>query len=194
MPTCITKLTSGFTADCDNLPIAGLEADVTVLNFEDIDRTLTTLNADKTLITALTMNTGTNGYKWEGFKQSNVAGFETVERDNLPDGFKHRLSGVIYKLSADARKELNALARGARLVIIVERKFKGGATQDCAFEVYGYDSGMELAEGTMVTNENAGTVQLTVETPDGEEEPNVPYLFFDTDYATTKAAVDALTP
>jgi hypothetical protein len=47
---------------------------------------------------------------------------------------------------------------------------------------------------TMTANskENDGTISFTLESTEGYEEPTLPMTLLETDYATTKALVDAL--
>ena len=66
---------------------------------------------------------------------------------------------------------------------------------DNFFEVYGLDQGLEVSEMIRIPsdNETIGAFNITVKTTDdGGKEPYMPRTWFDTDYATTKALVDAL--
>ena len=76
-------------------------------------------------------------------------------------------------------------------VIIVKRKNKG-ADGNGPFQIYGLQTGLYKSSDTMRANTASGKriIELTNQT---EEESTVSYhVFYDTDYATTKGAVEAL--
>ena len=72
MADCTGIITGGFTTDCDNLPLGGLETSIVLINRNDIDLTGTTIDGtNKTLMTNLQLKAGKTGYIIEGIKQSN---------------------------------------------------------------------------------------------------------------------------
>lgn len=172
--------------------MAGVEQTVMIVNYNDIDRAATVFDADKDTITTLTLKAGKRAYELPGFKLSNNPGFTIVKKDIVPDAFSHNFSGVVMQFDKGARQNLRKLNADNRVVVIVENKFKG-EDNEYAFDVYGYNSGLALGGDTQRNlNENSGTLQLQLITVEGEEEPHEPYRWLDTDYATTKAAFDAL--
>lgn len=196
MSNCVLDgLTDDFTGDvCVNPPQAGLETTVKIINLVDIDKAATnaTFNADKTIMGELILLATKTAITLTGFKLSNNVAFTIAEKENLPNSFVHTFSGVVVEFNAAARLNIRKLNSDVRVCVVVENKFKG-TDDEIAFEVYGYNAGMSLgADTTRSVTENNGTLQLSLTSVEGEEEPHEPYIMFDTDYATTKAVFDAL--
>lgn len=190
---CLDGIDEEFVSDvCARPPIAGLTR-VKLINYDEIDRTLTQFDADNLCITDLVMNVGYFSTEIPGFKQSNNVGFTIVEEENLPNGFSHNYSGVVFEMTKEARQNIRKLNADNRVVIVVENKFKG-INNTLAYEIFGYNVGLTLsADTTRSSNENKGTLQLSLITPDGEPEPHEPYLFLVNDsYTDTTTAFDAL--
>ena len=79
---CEDKLSADIIKDCDNKPIGGLEVSAVLINFEDIDKTASTISGTNDLIiTNLATDSGTAGFVLEGIKQTNGASFELVKKD-----------------------------------------------------------------------------------------------------------------
>lgn len=188
---CLTGIDGNIVADCNDMPFSGLEANVRLVNRNDIDYSATTFNGDRTICTDFVLKSGKVAYTLVGFKKSNDAGFKLVKKDAINDGFEHELKGVAYNRKPDTLDQINKLCKGNKIVAIVEYKHKGGTNTE-AFMIYGINAGLELQEATHAANSNNGTISLRLASTKDEEEPNVPCIFLDTDYATTKAVFDAL--
>lgn len=183
--SCIDDLTGDFQKDCDNPPVLGLEENAILVPYDDIDRAATTFNADGTIITNITLKEDAQKIKVQAFKKFKDGGYDTKSNPDSPDGTIHSFIFVSPKNDSSAKKFINALLTGARCVAFVERKWKG-ATKDQAFEVLGYDIGMG-GTPAMKYYADSGSHVITLKTPDGEQEPKVPYTWLETDYATTLA-------
>lgn len=189
--TCLEGIDGDIIADCNDMPFSGLETNVRLVNRQDIDYSTTTFNADKTICTNFALLPGKEAFTLVGFKKSNDAGFKLVKKDAVNDGFEHELKGVAFNRKPETLDQINKLCKGNKIVAAVEYKHKG-STQTEAFMIYGVNSGLELQEATHSANSNNGTISLRLASTKDEEEPNVPCVFLDTDYATTKAVFDAL--
>lgn len=188
MSDCTGKITADIDVDCDNLPVAGIEIDVVLINIDDIKRDTTTVNAtNRTVLDNLDLKTGKTGYKFTGVKQSNGKSYELVKKDNMPDKWKHLFSGVIFAPSADNKLQLANLALGNKYVVVVEQKWKGADNAD-AFEVSGFYSGLELLSAKNSSKENDNTISFELGSADGFEEPIMPMTLLDTSYTATKTA------
>lgn len=186
MSDCTGKITADIDVDCDNLPVAGIELDVLIFNIDDIDRTATTFDAtNRLLMTGFALKAGKTGYKLTGVKQSNGKSYELVKKDNMPDKWKHLFAGVIFAPSAENKLQFANLSLGNKYAIMVEQKWKGASNAD-AFELLGYDSGLELLSGKNSSKENDNTITFELGSADGYEERNPPYTFLDTTYAASK--------
>ena len=87
--------------------------------------------------------------------------------------------------------EVEALDNLGDVVVIVENKQKGVAG-DGAFEIYGLETGLHKSADTRRTNDNLGVQSIELTTRDGEDAAVSRHVFFKTDYAATKALVEAL--
>lgn len=188
---CEDKLSADIIKDCDNKPIGGLEVSAVLINFDDIDKAASTLDATNDLIiTDLATASGTSGFTLEGIKQTNGASFELVLKEDTYDAYKHIFSGVILTPSASNKKAMAEIASGGRYVVVVEKKFKG-ASQEDAFEVLGWDTGMIISELVWNSKEADGVIKFTLASQDAYEEPEMTRNLLETDYATTKTSFDA---
>lgn len=183
------SITIGSSADCDNLPIGGTRARVLAINFDDVESYTTDING---VITGINLGAGGFAYEFTGFRNDVKKSDDVIKPDTGIAKFKHSCGWVIYERTQIQKNNVEKLARG-RFVIIAENKGK----DDDAFEVIGKGVGVEIVAGPIRNaHENGGFFILSFSTPDdqGDTEPKLPQTFFDTDYATTLAAVNALLP
>lgn len=192
MADCTGKITANFVVDCENLPIAGLESNVVLINKEDIDYANTTISVtNRVLVTDLKLKAGKTGYRFSGVKQSNSKNWALVPKDNLPNKFSHVFNGVVFNPTALNKLQVANLALGAKYVIVVEQLWKGADNKE-AFEVLGLDAGLILSEATNNSNENDNTISLVLSSQEGYEEPLMPKTLLETDYSATKTVFDNL--
>lgn len=130
----------------------------------------------------------------EGVQNKNVLNHSntfTNPADGTP-GFVHMLQGIkILDPSVEKRQAIEELmAGGGSYYAITERLWKGTSSED-AFLFYGFDCGLHVPDGGLVdnSNENEGTMMLTLQTPEGFKETGLPKIVKLTDYATTVTAV-----
>jgi hypothetical protein len=188
--SCITKITGGFALDCANLPIAGLESDIVLINIDDVDKAATTFNvSNELLVTNFQLKAGRTGYALQGVKQSNGKNYQLVLGENLPNRFTHGITGKILTPSVENKLQLQKLALGGKYVAVVKQNWKGTDSMD-AFEILGYNVGLILKEATNNSTEESNTIVLVLGSEDGFEETKVPLNLLKTDYATTDALFD----
>lgn len=188
---CESKLTADILNDCDIKPKGGIEVDVNIINFDDIDKTASTLDVTNDLIiTNLATKSGTQGYKLEGIKQVNGISWELIKKEDSYDMFKHLFSGVVLTPSSANKALLKELASGGNYVVVVEKKWKGANSID-AFEVLGWDSGLVIQTIVYSSKESNGAIKFELGSEENYEEPDMSRTNFETDYATTKVAFDA---
>lgn len=187
---CNEILTADIAKDCSVKPVGGIEVNVVLIPFESINKATSTIDvSNNLLITDLATNTGTSGYFVEGVKQSQGASFEMVKKEDSFDMYKHTFSGVVLTPSVANKKSLSEVASGSRYVAVVEKKWKGVSDAD-AFEVLGWDAGLEIQEMTWNTKESDGIIKFVLANADGYEEPEMTRNLLETDYATTKTSFD----
>lgn len=178
------KILSDLMYDCSKPPITGIEQRIVLINRADIDKTATTIDSDNTtgkhVITNLALNTGATGYLITGInsKQIFTSGWNINVAEDQPDDFTHMVTIRLFNCDEASASFVNNLASGADLVAVVLKK-------NGCIEVYGYNSGLKISEGTNNSNENKGTSVITLSSLGVDTEPKVPYLYLDTDEATS---------
>ncbi|ALM49326.1 hypothetical protein AMR72_10735 [Flavobacterium psychrophilum] len=183
---CTGNLTTDILFDCSNAPIGGIEQNVILIAKDDIDVVNTTTDAtNRILVTNLQLKTGKTGHLLSGVKQSNGKAWELVKKENAPDKFKHAFSGVIFNPSAANKQQADALAKGAKYVVVLEQVWKGADSKD-AFEILGLSSGLELMTMTNNSKENDNMIVFELSSADGYEETTMPRTLLDETYAATK--------
>jgi hypothetical protein len=184
-----TDLTANITAAlCGKVAVSGTGAKVVLINYEDIDRILSTEVAN--VITSLKLNGTKKGVLFTSHEDSTV-GDVSLKKGTYVDTFVHNLNLRIFVKNEDTKKFVNDLAM-AKIVAVVENKELGNAG-DVKYEVYGWNSGLEASEITGTTELADGIVyNVKIGTSDKSTEGTLPKSFFVTDAAATKLAFDAL--
>jgi len=185
---CTLKLEGDMLFDCGNKAKAGIEVNVVLINFEDRDNATSTLDGtNDLLITSLSTFSGTTGYFLEGIKQVNGASSELVKKEDSFDMYKHLFSGVMLTPSVENKAFLKQIASGSRFIVVIEKLWKGTDQED-AFEVLGWDSGLEISTMVWNTKESNGVIKFELTNADGYEETDMQRNLLETDYDTTKTA------
>lgn len=188
MEDCTGKITGNFILDCKFLPINGLTTNAVLINFDDIDRTATTIDAtNRLLMTNLQLLPGKTGYLFTGVKQTNAKNYTLVPKDTNVDKWTHGFNGTVFNPSVENKLQVANLGLGGKYVVVVEQLWKGEDNED-AFEVLGYFTGLKLNEATNASGENDNVITLVLGSEEGYEEPSLPHNLLETDYATTKLA------
>ena len=188
---CEEKLTADIAKNCDEKPQGGIEVDIVIINYDDIDFASSTFDgSNDLLLTNLATVSGTSGFSIEGIKQTQGVSFELVKKEESFDGFKHTFAGVILAPSVANKKRLSEISSGGKYVVVVEKKWKGVDDAD-AFEVLGWNAGLEIATVIWNTKEADGVIKFELSSVDGFEETKMTLTNLETNYATTKVAFDA---
>jgi hypothetical protein len=184
------KLSASIYQDCNNPITGGTKDRLVLMNFADV-QSYTEDGSNPTLITAITLASGTLAYEVEGKNNSNLPMFE-LQRGKYSEGYNHQVSFIAFKTDAATKKQFEQMAQG-RMVAIVERNYKGSGGNS-AFEVYGLDSGLIMSEGKsdLADADTMGALSIVLKSQEESLEKHLPRALFLTNYATTKAIVDAL--
>ena len=183
---CIDKIASDILNSCDTIPRGGFETIAWAINREDID-TVTHDSTYDTLVEAITRESGTRSYTVTAVKKEMNAGFDLVTGDDIPDTYLNYFSFKPYEKTAEAITNLDSMND---LVIIAE--LKGSKTEGC-FVIYGLEKGLYKNSGTQRQNDSNGLPIYEMQSMEGQGERYSRFIFWDTDYAISKAAIIALT-
>jgi hypothetical protein len=191
MATC-GEATASFGFNCTK-PLQGGTGDrAYIINFEDWKEGTPAFNATNRLVLEGMVLAGTaTAFYVDGKNNSNAPSFALVKQA-YADVYDHTFNFLVFEVTNAAKKALNDMV-GGKYVVVYENNYQGTSGQ-VAFEVLGANAGLEVKTFTRdpLNNDNQGAWVLSMGTPDTGKEPDVPYSFFDTDYATTKAALEAL--
>jgi hypothetical protein len=183
---CNDGIIAAITSDCTTQKKGGLEVVAWIGYRPDIDFTFNGTNP--ALITAIANASTKKMVQIKGVRKSLNSGHEIVTTENKPDAWTHFFTLEQYEVDADAILNVDKLED---VVVIYERKHKT-ADGNGVFVVRGAKYGLYKTEDSKDENAEDGSRMLRLASMEGQAESQSEYIFFDTNYATTKAAVIAL--
>lgn len=184
-------ITKGASISCDDPLVVGIEQRVLLANRKDVEA-ISFDPGDNHVITGITMKSGTAFYEFDGVNQTIKARSELV-RNPTSNSYKHFVDLSVFEVDSTSLTNLEGMAYASQIAIVIQRE--DTSLGNGAIAVYGVNSGMQLITATRDPGdtENGGAFLANLSTPDeGFIETRFPDPFFDTDYATTIAKVEAL--
>lgn len=184
-----SKIKTGFINQvCGKPAIAGTAARVILLSYSDVDKSKSVVTDN--VISSLILKAGATGYEVDSLPNATV-GSDTINAGTYLKTHQHNVVVRIFKKSEAAKKFVNGLTN-ARVIAIVENNDIGD-NGDTKYEVYGWDSGLELTEITVTTEMTDGVAyQVTLANGTIAQEGSLPMSLFNTDAKTTDLMVDGL--
>lgn len=184
-----SKIKTGFiNRVCGKPSIAGTTARVILISYSDIDKAKSVVTDN--VISSLILKAGATGYEVDSLPNATV-GSDTINAGTYLKTHQHNVVVRIFKKSEAAKKFVNGLTN-ARVIAIVENNDTGD-NGDTKYEVYGWDSGLELTEITVTTEMTDGVAyQVTLANGTIAQEGSLPMSLFNTDEKTTDLMVDGL--
>lgn len=184
-----SKIKTGFINQvCGKPAIAGTTARVILISYSDIDKAKSVVTDN--VISSLILKAGATGYEVDSLPNATV-GSDTINAGTYLKTHQHNVVVRIFKKSEAAKKFVNGLTN-ARVIAIVENNDTGD-NGDTKYEVYGWDSGLELTEITVTTEMTDGVAyQVTLANGTIAQEGSLPMSLFNTDEKTTDLMVDGL--
>ena len=184
-----SKIKTGFINQvCGKPAIAGTTARVILLSYSDVDKSKSAVTDN--VISSLILKAGATGYEVDSLPNA-IVGSDTINAGTYLKTHQHNVVVRIFKKSEAAKKFVNGLTN-ARVIAIVENNDTGD-NGDTKYEVYGWDSGLELTEITVTTEMTDGVAyQVTLANGTIAQEGSLPMSLFNTDEATTDLMVDGL--
>lgn len=184
-----SKIKTGFINQvCGKPAIAGTTARVILLSYSDADKSKSVVTDN--VISSLILKAGATGYEVDSLPNATV-GSDTINAGTYLKTHQHNVVVRIFKKSEAAKKFVNGLTN-ARVIAIVENNDTGD-NGDTKYEVYGWDSGLELTEITVTTEMTDGVAyQVTLANGTIAQEGSLPMSLFNTDEKTTDLMVNGL--
>lgn len=188
MPDC--ELTSDFSpVNCIDLEQGGVNGALFLINFNDYLTATIVRDADNA-ITAITLTKiGAKAVKYDLTRGASVPDTPLTPNAGGKSGFLHSIATFIPTKDMAIKSELTKLINFGRVVAIVV------LDSTIVSNVYGNDLGLSMTAYAETPNDPAkgGGLQVTLTTPADVTLENLPAAtFFDTDRATTLAALEAL--
>lgn len=184
-----SKIKTGFINQvCGKPAIAGTAARVILISYSDVDKPKSVVSDN--VISSLILKAGATGYEVDSLPNATV-GSDTINAGTYLKTHQHNVIVRIFKKSEAAKKFVNGLTN-SRVIAIVENNDTGD-NGDTKYEVYGWDSGLELTEIAVTTEMTDGVAyQVTLANGTIAQEGSLPMSLFNTDEATTDLMVDSL--
>lgn len=183
---CTTGIAAAITANCTNQPVGGLEVNAYLFNRGEMSLTYDGTTPNK--VTAIAAVGSALVYKLTGVKKNLNAGHDRVVSDDMADRFKHYFAFKGFSFASADVLNLDGLND---ICVIVEYKQKS-STGDGVFVGYGFKGGLYPTTDTRRANDLNGVRSIELASRDQEDEPSSQYNVIITDYAGTKAALEAL--
>lgn len=182
---CLGVISDNLSQDCDNPRVAGYEDIAIILNRSDIDWTAVTYDAtNKRIVKSLSMIEAKTPFVVYN-PRVNPAPFNGTNSTFNADNNRYDKTVQCYYEGIGGAAAMNVVEplKAGSYVMLLQRKDHRG---DGSFQLIGFESGLKAT--AQVQDEETGYWLMTMTT----NEPSADVSFFDTDYATTKAAFDTL--
>lgn len=184
MSICANKIAVDITSNCADPLFQGHAQKAWLINKAD----LASFTASDNIISAITLATGAKAVAVEVNTKNPFSGTLTsMEEGDIRNTFTHTVTFHIPNDGAGFRKDIVDNLANGKFVIVVENEWQG-TSGDHAFSVYGIDKGLQATGDNTEDADNGGWTFTLVESG----VPTSGKFFWDTDYATSLAALDAL--
>ncbi len=184
------KISEDILRNCNNVAVKGIKQRLILINTDDLPYTGVSFDPalPNSLITQLQLLDGKRGYEIKGIKQIMKFSNSFENPEDAESGLVHSLTGIrVNDPSEIIRNEINKFIGGAKVYAVLERKWKGVENKH-AFLFFGLKFGLTLSDFSDASDENDGTIVMSLSTPSGYKEPHLPHIYRDTDYPTSLTA------
>ena len=191
MPTC-GSISEDILINCAAPLVGGNKDRLVLMNQSDIEGLVR--NVTNTQIIEginLVASPAARAYQYEG-KNNSIDSKTDLVKTRYSTNYDHQ---VIFRIFGDGptiKQQVESLVTG-KIVAILEKNYRG-EDGEASFEIRGLDVGLEVTALTKDDSdaETQGAYVITLSSPEAFKEPHLPATLFLTDYATTRALVDAL--
>jgi len=184
----ICPFTIGANYNCDAPLQPGLLNYILLINKSDISN----VAISSGVATSITLKPGKVAYKFEGLRGSFDASYEQRNSGNFAVGYNHIIEMTVFDISSDQKMNIQKMALNEMVAITFLINSPGNS--NTFFEIYGLGAGLESSQITRVSrdNEYMGAFRVTLQTSESLIETAMPVTYFNTDYDTSLADLQAL--
>lgn len=155
-------IASGVAFDCEHPLVPGANDRLILFNYSELqDATYTFDAANPLIIDSLSPAQGVLAYAFEG-QNNSVEPAQNLVKNRYYVGYNHEITFKVFSAAPDTKKVLQEMAKG-RVVAIVQNNWKGDSGEG-AFEVYGWETGLEVQElsRTIADAETGGAFNIVL--------------------------------
>ena len=180
-------ITIGSDYDCLDPLKAKVSEALYVGNLNDIE-SVTYDVTNPTLVTAIVMKQTKQMFTFQGVRSTVKPQVDLVASD-VNVGFSHQCDFSVFEVDAPQKENLQAMATVSQFLIY--QNPKDSSLGDAVWEIMGINSGLEMATLVRMPADGAtgGAYTCQLKTPEAASETELPNSYFDTDIATTEAAL-----
>lgn len=189
---CEQLIASDINTSCYAQSNRGLESDGVIVNYNDIDFAKSKVSAsNKNIITDLVLKAGKKGYS---IRQLGSTPFNGTKKDfksgTYVNTWDKTISLVVLDEGADVTRDIIDPLSNGTFVAVLKNKTKG-ADGSAEYEIFGYDQGLKMTEGSndKWSEDTIGGYAVTLVESSA---PNSGRFLFDTDKETTEAKFESL--
>lgn len=173
-------------AACKN-SLAGIEADIVLINFDDVDRANSSVTDG--VISTLALLSAKNAYRYTSHKNSFEATV-ALNKGTYLNSFVHGAVVRIFTKTQDAKDELNKLANGKVIAVV---KNSDSQNDETKYEVYGWENGLVMSDLQAASTDADGVLYtFNLSSDDNARESQLPLSYFSSTLAATETALEAL--
>lgn len=188
--SCAGAVAASIQQNCENPLVGGYTGRAVLIDLANVTPTWTVDSQNPRIITAVSLGTGEKFIAVDNVWADPFNGSSTASSaDNGRTTYNKTFSFHIPQRGADVSKDFVEPLVGSPLgfAAILEKQDRSG---DGSFEIVGYKKGLKVNADGVQRNEleNGGDIVVTMSC----DEPWFEVVLFATDYATTKAAFDAM--
>lgn len=188
MLTC-GNISKNLTLATCATPATGIEASFVLMNFDDIDRSESSVTDD--VLSAITMKTGKYGYRYES-KDNSFESSVALNKGTYAKTFTHQVILRVFAKTQEVKDQLNQLTQGRVVVIAKNRDSHNPETR---YEVYGWENGLAVSDFQATSTDGDGVIYtVTMASDDNARESSLPISFYAGSAAQTETALEALLP
>ncbi|MDR3706623.1 MAG: hypothetical protein P4L28_12050 [Paludibacteraceae bacterium] len=184
-----SKITAGLVAaNCTQAPLSGIKPKITLLNYDDVDKSDSKVTNN--IISAIVMTGTTKGYVFESLDESCLP--ETsLAKGTYFSKVQHDLTIRVFIKTEPAKAFVNNLLL-SRVIAIVQNK-ELGTSGDTQYEAIGWEAGLIVSELKSTGEFADGVVyEIKLGSSDKSKEGTLPKSVFITDTTTTEKMLAGL--
>lgn len=195
---CEKLVEADIKPSCDDPIVTGVEETGVIINRSDIDWGNVVYNGTKkTVVESLPLKAGKKGYAIYIPSNTPFAGTNTeLAEGTNSNKFTSNVGFVVLNNDPDVTEKIIAGLANGTFVVVIQNKYnnktKAATPSDSVHEIYGLQKGLKataLANDKYSEETDGGWNVVLTE----KEHPTPAFWLYDTDYATTLAAFEALT-